>query len=224
MAAASEATPRLLLLLPCHAVYRGGLPEGHAAERRSEAALRSDASWELLPFQRGEATVFVDHIQAALAELRRDPNATLVVSGGTTRAVGGRAPWGPGSIGVTSPFPSSPALHQAVAQRSEAHSYWLAALDLAADPAEAAHLSASLAQGRILLEAAARDSCENLAFSLALYRQQQGSLPSKLTVRAHGMAGPSCLPNPLFPGTSSLFPNPPPPVNLAPFLWAGARR
>lgn len=70
---AAPSFHRLIVLL-CHAVYRGGDPS-------------LDESWCLLDYQRnnGHPGCFVEHIRKAVGLLKQDPEALLVISGGFTR-------------------------------------------------------------------------------------------------------------------------------------------
>ena len=71
--------PERLVVVPGHAVYTG-------SER---AHCPDDAHWFLLPFQRGEPPLYVQHVWRGVREAARDEAALLVFSGGQTRAEAG---------------------------------------------------------------------------------------------------------------------------------------
>ncbi|CAD6444725.1 4869449d-9f57-4ceb-a6d5-d242b3d9eb08 [Sclerotinia trifoliorum] len=70
----SNPTPTHLILLTCHSIYVSGDPT-------------YPTSWLLAPFQKAgnEHLTFLNHITLASSLLSSDPNALLVISGGSTR-------------------------------------------------------------------------------------------------------------------------------------------
>lgn len=65
-----------LIILPCHSVWSGGPSKG---EQRDE--------WHLAPFQYegNDHLCFIDHVSKSIKELKNDPHAVLVISGGQTQ-------------------------------------------------------------------------------------------------------------------------------------------
>ena len=82
-----------LVLVAGHAVFTGA--------SRSASSIRSEGSWHLETFQRGQLATMLQHIQRGVAIAASDNASLLVFSGGETRAAAG--------------------------PRSEASSYWEAA-------------------------------------------------------------------------------------------------
>ncbi|EGD81039.1 hypothetical protein, variant [Salpingoeca rosetta] len=65
-----------VVLCPGHGVYIG--------ERGCDPAL--GVNWIIAPFQAGEGAAFVQHVKRAVELAHEDPTATLVFSGGATKA------------------------------------------------------------------------------------------------------------------------------------------
>lgn len=124
----------------------------------SSDQIAADQHWELQSFQAGEPPFYIDHIRAGVDRLHQDPGSVLMFSGGHTREAAG--PW------------SEAASYLAVAGL---HNFWQAT------DTEAAQL-----ERRTLKEEHARDSLENLRFSLGLFYQQYHRLPSFITVVGWG--------------------------------------
>lgn len=116
--------------------------------------IAADQHWELQGFQAGEPPFYIDHIKAGVDQLRQDPLSVLMFSGGRTREKAG--PW------------SEAASYLAVAGL---HNFW-----------QATATEASQLQKRTLTEEHARDSLENLRFSLGLFYRQYHRLPAFTTV------------------------------------------
>ena len=139
--------------------------------------LAAPENWQLMDYQRDQVGTFVAHIRRGVELTRADPEALLIFSGGETRREAG--------------------------PRSEAQSYWMAAShagwwrdappDTTLSPAQAA---AAALQTKIKLqiqpqdevsrrattEEYARDSFENLMFSICRFRELTGSYPRRITV------------------------------------------
>lgn len=132
---------------------------GHAVYTSAScggAGAGREGSWFLEPYQRhpGQAATFVAHVRAGVAAAARDGAALLLFSGGETRSEAG--------------------------PRSEAQSYWSVADCLAWF---GGHDDASSVRRRALTEEHARDSFENLLFSICRFRQLTGIYPHNITVR-----------------------------------------
>jgi hypothetical protein len=160
---------------PTHAV----IVAGHAVLRlnKMRTADRDDASWYLLPYQRGQdfPAIIASHIQKGIDIARRDPNALLLFSGGQTRRY---VPCDKKQY-----WPLRPSTHcticrgrlrRDVGPLSEAASYYYLA-------EEKKWFSGGVNQ-RTFLEEYARDSFENLLFSLCRFREASGTYPQKVTV------------------------------------------
>lgn len=170
-------------MVPCHAIY-----VGHDSDNTHPP--EGEAAWLIQPFQRGETPVFLDHIRTAIELwLQAGSGAHLVFSGGATR-------------------PET--------RQTEARSYLAAALaqgwlhcrgDVEKATAFAIELQTqtrllvpchdqpdripSSAYRHILLEEFARDSLENLAYSVAVYQKlHAGALPSRIIIVGWGFKEP----------------------------------
>lgn len=143
---------------------------GHAVVRMNQlmSADRDDSAWWLLQYQKqqGYPAILSSHIKRGLSLLAADPQALLLFSGGQTRR----------DVGPISEAASYYYLAEAKG--------WVPALD----PASAAAASAASARAhrepreRIFLEEYARDSLENLLFSMCRYREVVGSYPRHVTM------------------------------------------
>jgi hypothetical protein len=145
---------------------------------KMRTADRDDASWYLLPYQRGQdfPAIIASHIQKGIDIARRDPNALLLFSGGQTRRYVPRdkrqnwPPLRPSTHGTI----CRGRLRRDVGPLSEAASYYYLA-------EEKKWFSGGVNQ-RTFLEEYARDSFENLLFSLCRFREASGTYPQKVTV------------------------------------------
>jgi hypothetical protein len=160
-----------LVVVPGHAVFRG----------RDPAQWRDEAQWALEPFQRGHGLpdTIAAHIRAAVA---------AAIAPVTAKSAGGGDTQAETSLLVFSGGQSRPGL----GTRSEGASY----LDiLMADPhafgsaAQMAQLLEPLVDGstaggqpRIAVEGFARDSYENLLFSICRYYEVVGAFPREIVV------------------------------------------
>ncbi len=130
----------------------------------------NDLAWYLLPYQRNQdfPAIITSHVNRGIELLNSDSNALLLFSGGQTRR----------DVGPT----------------SEAASYFYLAQHLHLLQASASSgsststnsntntNSANSIANRVLLEEYARDSFENLLFSICRFREVTGSYPLHVTV------------------------------------------
>jgi len=125
---------------------------GHGIQWCTEVGkLPTDEScWYLQSFQHGQVPLFLAHIKRAVEEAANDPKSLLVFSGGQTR---------PG-----------------VGLRTEAHSYFSAAERLG----YFADFDGTNVYDRSVSEDFARDSLENLMFSVCRFKQITGQYPRRL--------------------------------------------
>ena len=144
--------------------------------------LTDDGQWELQSFQRGQLSTFLRHIEEGIAVAATDPTALLLFSGGETRSHAG--------------------------PRSEAQSYWMVAelrgwfgREQGRDWGEAAGSGDPIAEGvgsdgvwsvrsRSSTEEFARDSYENLLFSICRFHELTQAYPSRITVVGFSFKGP----------------------------------
>jgi hypothetical protein len=121
--------------------------------------LSAPENWWLMGYQKDQVGTFVKHIQRGVELAREDPAALLVFSGGETRS-----PTGP---------------------RSEAQSYWIAA-DHAKwwnpNPESITVSNPDPVSFRATTDEYARDSHENLIFSLCRFKEFTGAYPKRVTV------------------------------------------
>lgn len=119
--------------------------------------VKLDSNWILEPFQRGgQIHTFIEHIQKGVDLLKQDSASVLVLSGGETRPHAG--------------------------PRSESFSYWqIAQMLLEKDDSISEEEKVKLSQ-RMITEEYARDSHENLLFSICRFSEMTGSYPNKITV------------------------------------------
>jgi hypothetical protein len=129
---------------------------GHAVLRINKltSAEREDGAWYLLSYQlnQGFPGIITSHIKKGIQLTMDDPAAMLLFSGGQTRR----------DVGPT----------------SEAASYYY----LAAEKKWLTAKGGSSIANRVFLEEHARDSYENLLFSLCRFREVTGRYPQKVTV------------------------------------------
>lgn len=114
----------------------------------------SEKSWFLLDYQRGQLSWFIEHIQAGVRRALADSNSLLIFSGGASRKSAG--------------------------PRTEGSSYWLYAdaHKWFSDSAE----KAREVKERAHTEEFARDSYENLVYSVCRFRQLSGVYPKHITM------------------------------------------
>ncbi|KAL1920015.1 uncharacterized protein VTP21DRAFT_1161 [Calcarisporiella thermophila] len=135
---------------------------GHAvysAHQFDIDSIRADRSWVLEEFQKGgQVSTFLEHIKAGSNLAVKNEEALLVFSGGQTRKRAG--------------------------MRSEAQSYYEIAHALGYLPSEPSNLSDTPASpfSRAATEEYARDSYENLLFSLCRFYELTGMFPRSVTM------------------------------------------
>lgn len=132
-----------LVLVAGHAVY--------TSNRWDTASLKNEANWVLEPFQHGQVSTLLRHIQRGVELAANDSSAVLLFSGGQTRSGAG--------------------------PRSEALTYWTIA-----ESADWYGLSFSGVNNRSFVEEYARDSFENLLFSICRFHQITGRYPRLIKV------------------------------------------
>lgn len=146
------ASTTTLILVPGHGVYRGINPEKDWA---------SEDAWGLEPFQRGFdgflIRAFSQHIKRGLEQLKElgTSDAIVVFSGGQTKDFG---------------------------PRSEGLSYYLVAEANRLFGVFPEHEQSDVLQHRIFAEEFARDSYENLLFSICRFREVVGVFPRNIVV------------------------------------------
>lgn len=130
---------------------------GHAAFHESVTTVpahpEKDDGWVLQSFQHGEPPYFIEHMQRGLELLRQDESSLLLFSGGHTRKAAGH--W------------SEAATYAAVAEH---YGYWC--------EESVRHQLV----GRVALEEYARDSFENILFSLYRFKELTGKEPEFTSV------------------------------------------
>jgi len=123
--------------------------------RSMPADIYNESNWILEAYQSGQVRYFVEHIAEGLERAAQDFAALLVFSGGQTRPRAG--------------------------PRSEAQSYWEVAALLGWAPSRSAQEATDVA-ARATTEEFARDSLENLLFSLCRFYELTGRYPERVTV------------------------------------------
>lgn len=155
----SRFQPTHLILVP-----------GHAPLNNLDGDVHDDDSWILEPFQRDSHHVdlFLGHLWAAFNELRKDlANSVLVTSGGDTRDDG------PGLTESESYIQA--AVKAGIVDRNE--------FEILNDTPRASR-DRSEQKLHLMCETRAKDSPENLLYSLAIFEARFGYLPSVTTVFA----------------------------------------
>lgn len=161
------------------------LVAGHAVLRFNEIAYAdsSDGAWYLLPYQRqqGYPLIISLHVKRGIQLIKNDPNALLIFSGGQTRKDVGPfseaisyyylayyKQWLRGSVTVpTATGGSTSSAAQAVDGNKKSDSITKTEEKIIE---------------RVFLEEYARDSFENLLFSICRYREITGRYPQHVTV------------------------------------------
>ena len=167
---------------PFHSLRHLVVVAGHAVLTSLDYHnLTDDGQWELQSFQRGQLSTFLRHIEEGIALAAADPAALLLFSGGETRGHAG--------------------------PRSEAQSYWMVAelthwfgrqqgreweegVDVASSGGAADGDSVWSVRSRTSTEEFARDSYENLLFSLCRFHELTMHYPQRITVVGFTFKGP----------------------------------
>ncbi|GAA5795636.1 hypothetical protein EDC94DRAFT_596074 [Helicostylum pulchrum] len=150
-----DSLPPLPLIEKHHAI----IVAGHAIYTGPDQLqqTRLDSNWVLEPFQQGgQIHVFIEHIQKGIELLKRDTNAVLIFSGGETRPKAG--------------------------PRSEAFSYWQIAKILLDNDNSLTEKEKETLPARMITEEFAKDSHENLLFSICRFSEMTGNYPRSITV------------------------------------------
>lgn len=134
-----------LVMVAGHAVFTG--------KSWDKQSLQNEDNWILEPYQRGQVSTFLKHIQHGVEIAANDSSALLLFSGGQTRDGAG--------------------------PRSEGMTYWLVA------DAENWYGKGTV-RDRALAEEYARDSIENLLFSICRFNQVVGRYPHTIKVISFG--------------------------------------
>jgi hypothetical protein len=145
--------------------YNLVLVAGHATLKSlnnlNERTILDPSSWHLLSFQIPEVPTFLEHIKAGISELYNDPAALLLFSGGLTRKATGSTPISEG---------------QSYFEAARVNTWFesqFSTVERAAD---------TEISSRIFTEDHARDSYENLLFSICRFYELTGHFPHKITV------------------------------------------
>ncbi|KAJ8660478.1 hypothetical protein O0I10_003936 [Lichtheimia ornata] len=151
----SDPLPRA----PLEKLQRAIIVPGHAIYTGDSSleGLEVDDNWVLESFQRGgQVRTFVRHIEKAIEMAKEDPEAVVIFSGGQTRAHAG--------------------------PQSEGQSYWQIANSLIHKEAINDTTTVDSLTARMIVEDYARDSHENLLFSICRFQEMTGQYPSSITV------------------------------------------
>lgn len=137
------------------------LVAGHAAFKKEIEKLpehpEQDEGWVLQPpFQLGEPPFYIEHIRRGIVLVANNPAALLVFSGGRTREQAGE--W------------SEARTYQQIAEH---YRWWI--------PEKRPELRTKVSE-RATVEEYARDSFENLLFSICRFQQHTGHYPRNVTV------------------------------------------
>ncbi|KAI5969181.1 hypothetical protein CANMA_001848 [Candida margitis] len=126
-----------LIIVPCHGIYKLGQPQA------------KQESWYLADFQLdgNDHLCFLEHLEQALGELKKDPQSYLIISGGETKKEAGPT--------------------------SEAFSYY-ALIDQV--------VKNEVGVDRVTTENYARDSFENVIFSICRFYEVWKKYPEQITI------------------------------------------
>lgn len=141
---AQWAKLKTLVIVAGHAIY--------TSSKWDVNSLRDETNWLLEPFQKGQVSTFLKHIEKGVQLVSNDPTALLLFSGGQTRDGAG--------------------------PRSEGMTYW----SIANAANWFGHKSLTQTANRSFAEEYARDSFENLLFSICRFHQIVGSYPQVIKV------------------------------------------
>ncbi|CAB4443020.1 unnamed protein product [Rhizophagus irregularis] len=138
--------------LKSHAIYLGG-SNNHEIGNDEE----NEENWILEDYQKGNGQVkaFINHVKKGIELVKENDESLLIFSGGQTRPSAG--------------------------PRSEAQSYYILAQSLNLNLSSTINSTTSL-NTRIITEEYARDSYENLLFSICRFNEYTNSYPRNITV------------------------------------------
>ncbi|RGB34823.1 hypothetical protein C1646_668163 [Rhizophagus diaphanus] len=141
-----------LIIVTGHAIYLGG---GNNHEIRNDE--ENEENWILEDYQKGNGQVkaFINHVKKGIELVKENDESLLIFSGGQTRPSAG--------------------------PRSEAQSYYILAQSLNLNLSSTINSITSL-NTRIITEEYARDSYENLLFSICRFNEYTNSYPRNITV------------------------------------------
>ncbi|CAG8435840.1 13395_t:CDS:2 [Rhizophagus irregularis] len=141
-----------LIIVTGHAIYLGG-SNNHEIGNDEE----NEENWILEDYQKGNGQVkaFINHVKKGIELVKENDESLLIFSGGQTRPSAG--------------------------PRSEAQSYYILAQSLNLNLSSTINSTTSL-NTRIITEEYARDSYENLLFSICRFNEYTNSYPRNITV------------------------------------------
>ncbi|KAI7901122.1 uncharacterized protein BX663DRAFT_515006 [Cokeromyces recurvatus] len=145
--------------VPLTAYHHAVIIAGHAIYKGPSNidGITNDDNWVLESYQQGgQVQTYIEHIKKGIDILKEDSNAVLIFSGGETRPTAG--------------------------PRSESFSYWQIAQILLDDDSDIPiELKSGLSE-RMLTEEFAKDSHENLLFSICRFAEMTSNYPKQITV------------------------------------------
>ena len=153
---------RHLVIVPCHGIVRGS----------DFTRYKDDDAWAFEPYQRGHRLpeALAAHIQQGISIAEEDPTAVVVFSGGQTRTDAGARSEAQSylDLAIANEFPGAKALLG----------------DTKPPSGSADEAPATTPKGRrLFVDDFARDSYENVIFSIARFAEiTGGALPSRITV------------------------------------------
>ncbi|WFD34532.1 hypothetical protein MCUN1_001373 [Malassezia cuniculi] len=166
---------RHLVVVAGHAIWNG----------RDASAASSDSEWILEPYQRNSVKTFVKHIAKGLEIANADPSALLVFSGGRTRPQTLQSEaesYYRLALGLTQHIPR----FNTTSQESQTHDAFQPFDGSPAPPQPPSSSGTNVDLLRMTTEDYARDSFENLLFSIARFREFSGRYPERITVVGYG--------------------------------------
>lgn len=155
------------IIVPGHAIYTGD---------SSLEGLEMDDNWILESFQRGgQVRTFVRHIEKAVAMAKEDPEAVVIFSGLVFSV-----------LAIESSLMmiciASGQTREHAGPQSEGQSYWSIANSLIHKENNNDSSTIDSLATRMIVEDYARDSYENVLFSICRFQEMTGNYPSSITV------------------------------------------
>lgn len=153
------------IIVAGHAIYTG--PD-------DIEQLTNDKNWILESYQQGgQVNTFIQHIQKGVDVLKQDEKSVLIFSGYIFTLV---------CLKLTLIGICSGETRPNAGPRSEAFSYWHIAQSLLhQDDSVSAEVKASISE-RMITEEYAKDSHENLLFSICRFSEMTGNYPNQISV------------------------------------------